>query len=90
MSKEERNNIYRKALEKWGATAQITMVYEELGELATALARYERGRATDEDVITELADVTIMCEQMGLLFGNEKYEEEINRKITRLQERLNK
>ena len=90
MSKEERNNIYMKALEKWGANAQLTMVYEELGELATALARYERGRTTDEDVITELADVTIMCEQMALLFGQEKYEEEIENKINRLTERLNK
>lgn len=90
MSKEERSNIYMKALEKWGTNAQFTMVYEELGELATALARYERGRTTDEDVITELADVTIMCEQMALLFGQEKYEKEIENKLNRLTERLNK
>lgn len=90
MNKEEKKEIYTKAFNKWGVNAQITMVYEELGELATALARYERGRAADEDVITELADVTIMCEQIALLLGHGKYEEEVERKLTRLKERLNK
>ena len=70
--------------------AQETMVFEELGELTTALARYKRGRAMVEDVITELADVTIMCEQMAILFGYEKYKDEIERKLERLKKRLDK
>lgn len=90
MNKEEKLEIYRNALDKWGVEAQMTMVYEELGELETALARYERGRVASEDVITELADVTIMCEQMALLLGYDDYEKEIENKLERVVERLNK
>ena len=90
MNKEEKLNIYRTALDKWGINAQINMVFEELGELSTALARHKRGRASNKDVITELADVTIMCEQMALLLGYDDYEKEIENKLKRLTERLNK
>ena len=89
-NKEEKLEIYRNALDKWGVEAQMTMVYEELGELETALARYERGRVASEDVITELADVTIMCEQMALLLGYDDYEKEIENKLERVVKRLNR
>ena len=90
MNKEEQKGLYERALTIWGSDAQETMVFEELGELTTALARYKRGRAMVEDVITELADVTIMCEQMAILFGYEKYKDEIERKLERLKKRLDK
>lgn len=90
MDKEKRIELYKNALNKWGELPQVTMVYEETGELTSALAKYQRGRFTDDEVITELADVSIMVEQMAILFGYEKFEQEKERKLKRLEERLNK
>lgn len=90
MTKEERDELYTKAIETWGQMPQINMVNEECGELITSLARYLRGRDTADDVITEVADVAIMMEQMAVLFGKEKFEEEKERKLQRLKERLAK
>ena len=90
MDKGRAIRICKEALDKWGSDAQIEMVFEELGELETAIARHKRGRASSKDVITELADVTIMCQQMALLFGYDDYEKEIENKLERLERRLNK
>ena len=90
MESEERDKLYRRAIDTWGQMPQINMVYEETGELSTALARFLRGRADSYDVITEVVDVWIMMEQMAVLFGKEKFEEEKERKLQRLKERLDK
>ena len=65
---------------------QKTMAFEELGELITALAQDNRGRVTTEELLTELADVTIMCEQMAFILGFEDYEKEMDRKLIRLRD----
>jgi NTP pyrophosphatase (non-canonical NTP hydrolase) len=83
-------DLYKKAIAMWGHIPQINMVNEECGELLTALARYLRGRADANDVITEVADVAIMMEQMAVLFGKEAFEKEKERKLQRLKERLEK
>ena len=62
------------------------MVFEEIGELITALARDRRGRVTKEEIITELADVTIMCEQVATILGYDDYEKELDRKLVRLRD----
>lgn len=49
-----------------------------------------RGRISREDVITELADVTIMLEQIAQFVGYEDYEKELERKLNRVVERLKK
>lgn len=90
MTKEERDELYTKAIDVWGQLPQIDMVFEECGELTTSLARYLRGRDTADDVITEIADVSIMMEQMAVLFGKEQFEKEKERKLQRLKERLEK
>lgn len=86
MEKEERNKLYKKAIDTWGIEAQRNMAFEELGELNTALARDRRGRVTKEEIITELADVTIMCEQLAFFLGYEDYEKEMNNKLERLRD----
>ena len=90
MEKEERFELYGKAIRKWGVEAQREMAYEELGELITAIARDRRGRASREEIITELADVTIMCEQLAFMLGFEDFEKEKDRKLIRLIEKLEK
>jgi NTP pyrophosphatase (non-canonical NTP hydrolase) len=90
MEKRQREELYEKAIKNWGPDAQVKMMFEEMGELAVALARFDRGRANIEDVITEIADVTIMAEQMWLIFGKEKTENEFEYKLNRLKEKLDK
>ena len=86
MEKSERLKLYDAAITRWGVGAQKNMAYEEIGELLTALARDDRGRATAEDIITELADVTIMCEQLATVLGYDLYELELERKLLRLRD----
>lgn len=90
MEKEKRIELYQKALSKWGEEAQINMVYEEIGELLTALSRFKRGRANHNDIMTELADVSIMVEQIATLMNYEDFETEKDYKLTRLKQRLEK
>jgi len=90
MTEEERITLYIKALRKYGIDAQRMMVVEETGELLNALAKECRGRATNREVITELADVDIMIEQMAVNFGYADFKEEKERKLKRLSERLEK
>lgn len=78
------------ALSKYGVIAQQWMIIEECGELLTAIARLKRNRSQKEDVITELADVHIMVEQLALFYGLDDFIQEKNRKLRRLIERLNK
>lgn len=88
MKKEERLNLYKEAINKWGKDAQVNMLYEECGELITAVSQFKRGRVGYLDVMTELADVSIMIEQLAAMINYEDYEAEKDRKLTRLKERL--
>lgn len=88
MTESERDELYKKAIDRYGKTPQVNMVFEECGELITSIARLIRGRDADDDVITELADVSIMIEQMALIFGKEKFLKEKENKLLRLKNRL--
>lgn len=66
------------------------MLVEEIGELLSAIAKVPRGRAKDDDVIEELADVAIMVDQMAVFWGLKRFYKKKEMKLQRLQERLNK
>ena len=78
------------AIEAFGVEAQLDMAVEECSELINAICKLRRGRNTNEDVITEIADVAIMAEQLTIIFGSDKVEAEKRRKLLRLEERINK
>ena len=86
MEKDERLKLYDKAIETWGIQAQTDMAFEECGELIAALAKDKRGSVSKEELLTELADVTIMCEQLATILGFEDYEKEMDRKLVRLRD----
>lgn len=90
MSNGEAREIYIQAIEKWGILPQVLMVMEECGELLSALSKFNRRRVNSPEVITELADVSIMVEQMASYFGWENFWEERDRKLQRLKERIKK
>lgn len=82
-------NILRQALDTYGFDHQRILTFEECGELINALAKFSRGRSTAQDVITELADVSIMIDQMAIHFGADAVRAERHRKLERLAERIN-
>lgn len=89
MTQQERK-VFNKALNEYGINSQKMMCIEECAELTNALAKLQRGRVGQMDIITEIADVSIMVDQMALFFGEDKFIEERKRKVTRLEERLRK
>ena len=78
----------QEAILKYGYTSQITMAVEEMAELLNTIAKERRGRATQKDIVTEIADVTIMMWQLSLIYGEQSVEMEIEQKIERLKERI--
>jgi NTP pyrophosphatase (non-canonical NTP hydrolase) len=80
--------IYRAAIGKWGIFAQLDMAIEEAAELTQALMHLRRRRCTEADVANEIADMTIMCGQLRLIFGAEVVDAKIQEKLARLEGRL--
>lgn len=87
---EKERIVLQKALNEYGITSQKWMLVEECSELLNAIAKLNRGRVGVDDIITELADVSIMVDQMAIIFGEEKIKAERERKIDRLEQRLRK
>lgn len=83
-------DIYEQAIKTYGYNAQRLMLIEEIGELLNAIAKLPRGRASVDDVIEELADVSIMINQMAFYWGWSVFHTRKAMKIQRLEERLNK
>lgn len=73
--------IAQDALEHFGATTQICQTMEECAELIQALNKSLRHQSDPEkvrhNILEELADVTIMVEQMKLHFDEEEEFDEI-------------
>lgn len=94
MTAEREGKILEDAINTWGAKAQIVKAMEEMAELIQALSRRllcmylnaPGGNAALENVREEMADVSIMLNQLELIFGDTT-EEEI-RKLLRLEARI--
>jgi NTP pyrophosphatase (non-canonical NTP hydrolase) len=82
--------LSKEAVDAWGIEAQLRMLQEECGECVAAVNRYFRARDNSRvEMISEIADVLIMAIQGLRIFGP-AVEEEIHRKLCRLDERLEK
>lgn len=88
MSNDEKRIIFNDAINKWGIANQMFMVMEEVGELLNVLAKAKRNRASKDEIITELADVSIMVEQLAFFYGEKDFLTEKERKLQRLKEML--
>lgn len=76
------------ALKHYGKAHQLMKAVEECNELANALLHHIDNRAEDPEVITEIADICIMAEQLKQIFGNAIVTDEICRKESRLIKRI--
>ena len=92
MKVELDNEIIHGAVESFGAQNQINMAVEECAELVDALMKYRRGRVDLNAIVTEIADVQIMCAQLEYIFGGSTkiVEMERARKMDRLRGRIEK
>lgn len=88
MEEKERKAIYKKAMDLLGYQSQMLVAVEEMAELTDDLVKKERGRATDDDVIGEIADVIVCMEQMAIYYGVEKVVAMKDAKLRRLAARL--
>lgn len=87
---EEQKQIMLKALKKYGVDAQDDIAIEEMSELTKAIIKNRRYKtfATLENLYEELADVSIMLEQMMMSLDKDRVQVYINQKLERLNERL--
>lgn len=81
-------NIYKDAIAKWGSSAQTDMFVEEVGEVLTALNHFRRNRIGIDVVRNELADLTIMLEQLTVMYGEDVINKFKAEKLARLKKRL--
>lgn len=81
--------VLQAAIEKYGAQAQVVVALEEMAELQQALTKFLRGNPDQKNINEEMADVSIMLEQLKLIFNNRAavthWE---HKKLTRLEQRL--
>jgi NTP pyrophosphatase (non-canonical NTP hydrolase) len=92
------DEVYRKAIDTWGETAQLDQTIEELAELIQAINKYKRTKNI-EPMLEEIADVEIMISQMKYLLtcnstqtlftAKESIEQIKDTKIKRIKDRLN-
>lgn len=87
---EERKVIYEKALNCYGRANQLVVAIEELAELQKVITKYLRGeQVSEENTAEEIADVTIVMEQIRLIFDcNDAVCEQMDAKIRRLNNRM--
>ena len=86
---EERKKVYQAALGKWGADLQTMMAVEEMSELTKEICKIKRGKMDLDALADEIADVTIMLEQLREIYGlNDAVCDHMDAKILRLQSRV--
>ena len=78
-----------KAISAFGRETQIEKAIEESLELGLVLTHYLKGKATEAEVIDEVADINIIAEQMRQVFGAHKVEDRIDVKLNRLNGLIN-
>jgi NTP pyrophosphatase (non-canonical NTP hydrolase) len=88
MSIEIDQDVLLAALGVWSYEDQYGMAYEEFGECITAINQFKRGRITDQEFASEIADALIMASQLALMVGEGIVQEEVLFKLNRLSGRI--
>jgi NTP pyrophosphatase (non-canonical NTP hydrolase) len=86
---DERKNTYEATYQKYGIGSQIVIAVEEMSELIKEICKIERNKGNMDNLAEEVADVTIMMEQLRLIYGiNDAVCKQMDMKIRRLQDML--
>lgn len=87
----QRQMVYRKAIERFGPPNQMIKAIEEMSELTKVLAKIlvMGGEVSLDELIEEVADVTIMMEQIRLIYNiDDEVCEMMDGKVKRLEGRV--
>lgn len=86
---EQRKNVYAAALRTYGVNIQAVVAIEELSELQKEICKALRGECNTDNLAEEIADATIMLEQLRDIFDiNDAVCEKMDEKVERLQRRI--
>lgn len=89
ISYEKRAKVYADALTTFGANCQLVVALEEMSELQKEICKALRGNLHRAHLAEEVADATIMLEQVRMFFGiNEQVCNAMDGKILRLRQRI--
>lgn len=91
MSAISDKSIYKSAIDKWSEEIQIDIAVEECAELIRAIQKFKRHGPSAElihNLIEEIADVSIMIEQLTIIFGIDHVEAWKKIKLERLEKRI--
>lgn len=89
ISYEERTKVYTDALDTFGLGMQLIVALEEMSELQKEITKALRGKLNPMHLAEEVADATIMLEQVRQMFDiNEPVCEIMDHKIERLAQRV--
>jgi len=80
--------ILKTAVKRYGNTRQISKAAEECAELAAAISRFNANEGDYKEIISELADVEIMCRQLRMIYGDAEIDAARTEKLKRLEKRL--
>lgn len=84
-----RLKVYESAIARNGALLQSIVALEELSEAQKEICKFLRDKGDLEHLAEEVADATIMLEQIRVIFGiNERVNAWIDKKVQRLAERV--
>ena len=88
---EERKAVYDAALGKWGAKMQATVAIEEMSEVIKEITKMLRGKLDREHMAEEIADATIMLEQLCQMLNiNDSVESWMDYKVAALKRKVEK
>lgn len=88
---EERKRVYDAALGKWGAKMQATVAIEEMSEVIKEITKMLRGELDREHMAEEIADATIMLEQLRQMLNiNDSVDSWMDYKIAALKRKVEK
>lgn len=82
---------FEKYVKLWGKEAQVLVAIEEMSELTKELLKdVNRKKENRQEIIEELADVSIMLEQLKVIYDiqDEELENIIKEKVKRLEARI--
>lgn len=80
-----RKEVYLEAVLRHGLPEQMIVAIEELSEVQKEICKVMRGKGSMEHLAEEIADATIMLEQLRLFYGlNDKVCEQMDAKLVRL------
>lgn len=85
----ERESVYRNALKVYGQQLQEVVAIEELSEVVKEVCKMQRGKGSVGKLAEEIADATIMLEQLRMIYGiNEEVCAFMDQKILRLKKNV--